>query len=67
MLFLLVLTIVALALFTGLKLAFLIFLGLVAIAIIAIALMVGSFIHLGSEGDDNDGPMDKLLFGGKDE
>ena len=64
MLFLLILAIVALALFTGLKLAFLLFLGVVAIAIIAIAMMVGGFIHLGKEGDDNDGPMDKLLFGG---
>ncbi len=67
LLFLLVLAIVATAIFVGLKVAFLIFLGIVAVGIIVIAMLVGSFIHLSGEGDDNDGPMDKLLFGGKDE
>jgi hypothetical protein len=58
-----ILAIVALAIFTSLKIAFLIFLGIVAVGIALIALLVGSFIQLGSGGDDNHGPLDKVLFG----
>ncbi len=63
MLFLLILAIVALAIFTGLKLAFLIFLGIIAAAIIAIAFLVGGFTQLGKEADVGNGPLDRVLFG----
>lgn len=63
MIFLLVLAVATLAIFMGLKLAFLIFLGIVAVVIIAVAFLIGGFIQCGKEGDDNHGPMDKFLFG----
>jgi predicted MFS family arabinose efflux permease len=63
LLFLMILAIVALAIFTSLKIAFLIFLGIVAVGIIVVAMLVGSFIHMSGEGDDDHGPMDKILFG----
>jgi len=62
-LFLLILAIVALAIFTGLKIAFLIFLGIVATGIILIALAIGGFINLGKAAEVGDGPLDKFLFG----
>ena len=67
LLFILILAVVALVIFVSLKIAFLIFLGIVAVGVIVIAMLVVSFIQCGSEGDDNDGPMDKVLFGDKDE
>ena len=63
MLFLMILAIVALAIFTGLKLAFLIFMGIIAAAIIAVALLVGGFLQLGKEADVGNGPLDRVLFG----
>jgi membrane protein implicated in regulation of membrane protease activity len=63
MIFLMILAVVAVAIFTSLKLAFLIFLGLVAIVIIAMATMIGGFIRLADESEEGHGPMDKMLFG----
>jgi len=63
--FALILAVVATAIFVGLKIAFLIFLGIVAVVIILIGLLVGSFIQCGSGGDNNHGPLDKVLFGDK--
>ena len=63
LLFLAILAIVALAIFTGLKLAFLIFLGIIAVIIIAIASLVGGFLQLGKEADVGNGPLDRVLFG----
>ena len=65
LLFLLILAVVAVAIFVSLKVAFLIFLGIVATGIIVIALMVGGFIQLANEADKGHGPMDKVLFGGE--
>ncbi len=64
-LFLLILAVVAVAIFVGLKIAFLLFLGIVTAGIIVIALMVGGFIQLASEADEDHGPLDKVLFGGE--
>lgn len=63
LLFLLILAIIALAIFVSLKVAFLIFMGIVAIVIIAIALLVGNFIKLADKADEGHGSMDKFLFG----
>jgi len=63
LLFLAILAVVAVAIFAGLKLAFLLFLGIVTVGIIVIALMVGGFIQLANEADDGHGPLDKVLFG----
>ena len=60
---LLVLAVVTLAIFTGLKLAFLIFLGIIAAAIIVLALLVGGFLQLADDANVGHGPLDKALFG----
>jgi len=61
--FLLVLAVVTLAIFTGLKVAFLIFLGIVAVGIIVLALLVGGFIQSADEANEGHGSLDKVLFG----
>ena len=62
----LVVAVVSLAIFTSLKLAFLIFLGIIAAGVIVLALLIGSFIQLSGETDEGHGPLDKVLFGGND-
>ena len=49
LLFLLILAIVVTAIFVGLKIAFLVFLGIVGVTSILLALAVGGFIQLASE------------------
>lgn len=61
--FLLVLALVCLALFVSLKLAFLIFLGIVAVTVIGVATLIAWSLRADDDGEGH-GPMDKLLFGG---
>ena len=63
LLFLLIVAVVCLVLFTSLKLAFLIFLGIVATCIILICLAIGGFMRLADEADVGHGPLDRALFG----
>lgn len=63
LIFLLILAVVCLALFVSLKLAFLVFLGLVALTVIVIASVIAWSLRLADEPDDGHGPMDKFLFG----
>lgn len=64
--FLLILAVVCLALFTSLKIAFLLFLGLVAIAVIAIASVIFWSLRFADEADKGHGPLDRVLFGGEE-
>jgi uncharacterized membrane protein len=51
------------AIFTGLKIAFLILLGIIAAIIIALALLIGGFIQFADEANEGNGPLDKVFFG----
>ena len=61
--YLLILAIVCFILFTSLKLAFLLFMGIVAAVIIVIASLIFWSLRLVDEADEGHGPLDKVLFG----
>lgn len=64
LIFILVLAVVSLAIFTGLKLAFLIFLGIIVVGVIVLATLIGASLRLADEADEGHGSLDATLFGG---